>query len=152
MALFRRKNSSTSWIDITFDGRRIQRTTGTDNNPQAQEYHDRVKTELWEQKRLGTKPRKTWKEAVVRYLKEKAGQKATLNTDLVHLRWLDPHLSDRYLDEISKDVIAQITEARKKQYSIPRKKGPDRVINPSPATINRTLEIIRCILRLAKDE
>lgn len=151
MALYRRKDSTTWWIDITFGGKRIQRSTGTESKQLAQELHDKLKTELWEQKRLGTKPRRTWKEAAVRYVSEKQ-QKVTLNTDLSHLRWLDPHLSGKYLDEINKDLIAEITEARRKQYSIPRDKGPDRVINPKPATVNRTLEIIRCILRLARDE
>ncbi|HEU0187471.1 MAG TPA: site-specific integrase [Gallionellaceae bacterium] len=151
MPLFRRKNSTTWWIDITINGERIQRSAGTDNKQQAQEFHDRLKTELWEQKRLGVKPRRTWKEAVVRYAEEKAG-KATLNTDMSHLRWLDRYLSDKRLDEINKDLIAEITKARKLPYSIPRSKGPDRIINPKPATINRTLEIIRCVLRLARDE
>lgn len=151
MPLFRRKGSQIWWADFTIGGKRIQRTTGTDNKQQAQELHDRLKTELWEQQRLGTKPRRTWKEAVVRYSSEKS-HKASFDTDLSHLRWLNRFLSDKYLDEISKDFIAEICEERKKPYSIPRKKGPDRFINPKPATINRTLEIIRSILRLARDE
>lgn len=151
MPLFRRKNSTIWWIDITIDGKRIQRTSGTENKQQAQEFHDRLKTELWEQKRLGTKARRTWQEAAVRYAEEKA-EKTTLNTDLSHFRWLDAHLSDKYLDEINKDLIAEITKIRKLPYSIPRAKGPDRQIDPKPATVNRTLEIIRAVLRLARDD
>lgn len=151
MPLFRRKKSTIWWIDITANGRRLQRSTGTENKQQAQEFHDRLKTELWEQKRLGTKPRRTWQEAVIRYTEEKAG-KTSLNSDLSHFRWLDPYLSDKYLDEINKDLIAELTKARKLPYSIPRAKGPDRKIEPTPATVNRTLEIIRCVLRLARDE
>lgn len=151
MPLFRRKNSSIWWIDITINGNRIQQSAGTENKQQAQELHDRVKNQYWEQKRLGTKPRKSWKEAVVRYVEEKSG-KSTLDADMAHLRWLDSYLSAKFLDEISKDLIAEITKARKQQYSIPRSKGPDRIINPKAATVNRTLEIIRCILRLARDE
>lgn len=151
MPLFRRKNSTTWWIDITIDGKRIQRTTGTDNKQQAQEFHDRLKTELWEQKRLGTKPRRSWQEAAVRYAAEKA-HKTSLDTDLSHFRWLDRFMSDKYLDEIGKDLIAEITEARKQPYSISRAKGPARHIEPKPATVNRTLEIIRSVLRLARDD
>jgi integrase len=151
MPLFRRKNSPIWWVDFTINGKRIQRTTGTENKQQAQEFHDRFKTDLWEQKRLGTKPRRTWQEATLRYAEEKA-DKASFNTDLSHLRWLDRFLSDKHLDEISKDLIAEITKVRKQPYSIPRIKGPDRHIDPKPATVNRTLEIIRCILRLARDE
>ncbi len=151
MPIYRRKNSTTWWIDITIDGKRIQRSTSTENRQQAQEFHDRLRTELWEHKRLGTKPRRTWQEAVVRYAEEKA-EKATLETDMSHLRWLDRHLSSKYLDEIDKELIAALTKIRKQPYSIPRKKGPDRKIDPKPATVNRTLEIIRSILRLARDE
>lgn len=151
MPLFRRKNSTTWWIDITIDGKRIQRTSGTENKQQAQEFHDRLKTELWEQKRLGTKPRRSWQEAAVRYAAEKA-HKASLDTDLSHFRWLDRFLSQKYLDEINKDLIAEIIENRKLPYSIPRIKGPDRQICPKPATVNRTLEIIRSVLRLARDD
>lgn len=151
MPLFRRNNSPIWWVDFTIDGKRIQRSTGTDNKELAQELHDRLKTDLWEQRRLGTKQRRTWQEAAVRYATEKA-HKASLNTDLSHFRWLDKYLSDKYLDEISKDLIAEITEARKQPYSIPRLKGPARYIEPKPATINRTLEIIRSVLRLARDD
>jgi integrase len=151
MPLFRRKDSTIWWIDITIDGKRIQQSSGTKNKQQAQELHDRLKTESWEQKRLGTKPRRTWKEAVVEYLAEKADKK-TLDTDKSHLRWLDAHLSKKYLDEINKELINEIVKIRRLPYSIPRIKGPDRLITPKPATINRTMEILRCILRLARDE
>jgi len=151
MPLFQRNNSTIWWIDFTIDGKRIQRTTGTSDKQQAQEIHDRLKVELWEQKRLGTKPRKSWKEAVLRYSAEKS-TKASFASDLSHLRWLDLHLSEKYLDEITKDLISEITEARKCPYSIPRSKGPARYIEPSAGTVNRTLEIIRSILRLARDD
>jgi hypothetical protein len=40
MPLFRRKNSPIWWVDFTINGKRIQRTTGTENKQQAQEFHD----------------------------------------------------------------------------------------------------------------
>jgi integrase len=151
MSIFRRKSSTIWWVDITIDGNRIQRSTGTETETQAQEFHDRLKAQLREQKRLGIKPRRTWKEAAVRYVAEKS-QKASLVADISHLRWLDQFLSNKYLDEINKDLIGKITEARKCPYRIPRKNGSHRDLNPKPATVNRTLEIIRSVLRLAKDD
>jgi hypothetical protein len=52
---------------------------------------------LWDQARLGIKPRHTWKEAVVRYLAE-TSHKASQASDKTHLRWLDRFLTGRTLD------------------------------------------------------
>ena len=151
MSLYKRKDSNIWWYELKgSDGKRIQRTTGTEVRELAEELHDRLKVQFWEQKRLGVKVRRTWQEAVVRYLSEKSG-KTTLSTDKSHLRWLDSFLADKYLDEINRDLIAEITIARLKSYQIPREKGPARKIEPKPSTVNRTLEIIRSILRMARD-
>jgi len=48
---------------------------------------------------LGAKPRYFWKDAVIRWLTEQ-GHKKSIETDKVHLRGLDKHLSDVYLDEL----------------------------------------------------
>ena len=152
MSLFKRKDSPSWWIELTApDGRRIQQSTRTADKLKAQELHDKLKAQIWDQKRLGVKPRKSWQEAVLRYLSEKA-QKSTLEADKAHLKWLDPFLRGKHLDEISRDLIADISYARQKPYEIPRKKGPPRKIAPQPTTVNRTLEIIRAILRKARDD
>lgn len=151
MSLYKRKNSKIWWYELTdASGERIQRSTGTEVKELAQELHDRLKAQFWEQKRLGIKARRTWQEAVFRYLSEKS-EKKSLDTDKSHLRWLDKYLANKYLDEISNDLIAEITIERQQPYEIPRDKGPTRKITPKPSTINRTLEIIRAILRLARD-
>lgn len=80
MSLFKRKDSSCWWVKITLDGRKVQRSTGTDDKTQAQEFHDRLKAQLWEQHRLGVKARRSWKEAVVRWLEETA-EKVTHRED-----------------------------------------------------------------------
>ena len=152
MSLFRRKDSPNWWVDIrTSDGRRVQSSTGTSDTRRAQEYHDRLKAQIWDQARLGLKPRHGWREAVVRWIHEKQ-HKATLDDDRAHLRWLDPYLGSSRLDEIDIDMIAEITQARRQPYEIPRSKGPVRRIAPSPATVNRTLEVLRAILHKARDE
>jgi integrase len=158
MSLYRRKDSPCWWVDIRCpDGRRIQSSTGTSDKRRAQEYHDRLKTQTqtqtqaWDQARLGFKPRRSWREAVVRWVQEKQ-EKATLKDDQGHLRWLDPYLGSKMLDEIDIDLIAEITRIRREPYEIPRLKGPVRRIKPSAATVNRTLEVVRAILRKARDE
>ena len=152
MSLYRRKNSPYWWIDVVdVRGGRVQQSTGTANRIRAQEFHDRVRVRMWDQKRLGVRPSYTWDEAVVRWLNEKA-EKATLRDDKAHLRWLDQHLRGKTLETIDRNLIGEITRARKQPYSIARKKGPARQICPTPATVNRTLEIVRAILRRARDD
>jgi integrase/thioredoxin reductase len=83
--------------------------------------------------KLGEKPRHTWNDAVVKWLKEST-HKATIDIDKIHLRWLDRYLGGKYLDEISRVLVDRITDA----------KLAEGVTN---ATVNRTLEILRAILR-----
>jgi integrase len=137
MPLFKR--SSTWWVDVIApNGERIRRTTGTDSKTLAQEFHDNLKAELWRVSKLGDRPRRTWNEAVVRWLKEQA-HKATIETDKIHLRWLDPHLTGKCLDAISRSKIDKITEARLAE-------------DVSNATVNRMLEVLRAILRRCANE
>lgn len=137
MPLFKR--GSTWWVDVIApNGERIRRTTGTDSKILAQEFHDNLKAELWRVSKLGDRPRRTWNEAVVRWLKEQA-HKATIETDKIHLRWLDQHLNGKHLDVISRLMIDKITEARIAE-------------DVSNATVNRMLEVLRAILRRCANE
>lgn len=80
MSIYKRKD--TWWIQYTApNGERIQRTAGTKNRQEAQELHDRLKAEAWRVKNVGAKPRYTWQDAVVRWVKEQ-GHKNSINTDI----------------------------------------------------------------------
>ena len=108
MSLFKRKDSPYWWVKITpRSGPPIQRSTGTADKVGAQEYHDKLKASLWEQERLGIKPKRSWREAVVRWLEE-TSEKATHQEDKRKLLWLHVHLGDLNLDEITLDVIDRI--------------------------------------------
>jgi Site-specific recombinase XerD len=135
MSLYKRKDSSVWWIKLSVNGRRLQKSTGTDDRKAAQEYHDRLKTELWEQSRLGVKPGYLWQEAVVRWLTE-TEHKASQHTDKIRLRWLDAYLRDVSLKDINRDKLDELVKAKK----------AEGVAN---ATINRTLALVRSILRRA---
>jgi hypothetical protein len=52
MAIYRPKESSLWWLDVTIGGRRIRESTGTEDRRKAQEYHDKLKAQIWEQQRL----------------------------------------------------------------------------------------------------
>ena len=137
MSIYKRKE--TWWIQFTApDGHRVQQTAGTLNKQEAQELHDRLKAEAWRVKNLGDKPRYTWQEAVIRWLNEQ-GHKKSIETDKVRLRWLDKHLYNTCLDEITKTRIDAIKSAKQNE-------------GVSNATVNRTLALLRSILNRAKQD
>lgn len=133
------KRGQTWWVDfVAANGERIRRSTGTAELALAQEYHDRLKVEYWRIHRLGEKVRHTWNEAVVRWIKEQS-HKATIETDKIHLRWLDRFLKDRFLDVINRDLLDRIVDAKVSE-------------GVSNATVNRVLEVLRAILRKCVNE
>ncbi len=134
-----RKRGGLWWFDFrTPAGERVRRSAGTADKALAQELHDRLKAEAWRVAKLGERPRRRWNDAVVRWLKE-AAHKATVESDKAHLRWLDRFLGGRDLDEISRGLIDRITDARVAE-------------GVSNATVNRTLEVVRAILRKCVNE
>ena len=104
MSLYQRKDSPNWWVKFTHNGRTIQRSAGTSDKSKAQEYHDKLKSSLWEQQRLGIKPSRTWKEAVVRWLAE-TSDKTTHREDIRKLRWLDSMLGGFTLDQVIRDRV-----------------------------------------------
>lgn len=136
MSLYKRGN--TWWGRFTApNGERIRRSAGTEDKQLAQEYHDQLKVDLWRIHRLGEKPRRTWQDAVVRWMKD-TDTKADHRKDLAKLKWFDQFLRDRYLDEIDRDLIDHIGATKKHEASA--------------STANRYLALLRAILRMARDE
>lgn len=138
MSLYQRKDSSYWWIKLTVMGRTVQSSTGTTERLKAQEYHDRLKVQLWEEVRLGRKPRRSWQDSAGRWLVE-TSEKATHREDKVKLRWLHLYLGNSMLDEITLDVIDRIRTAKLKEKA-------------TKPTVNRYLALIRSILIRARDE
>ena len=138
MSLFKRKDSPYYWLKLTVKGRCLQRSTGTTDKQKAQEYHDKLKTQMWEESRLGIKPVHVWDEAVVRWLKERQ-HKATHKEDITQLRRVDKFLRGRPLTEINRDLIDKVKDARIAE-------------GVSNGTVNRTMEVVRAVLNRARDE
>lgn len=77
----------------------------------------------------------TWDDAVARWIHEQS-HKASLKTDLMHFRWLNPILSGQQLRMIDRSYIEKIKQ--KKVDS-----------GASNATVNRVLALLRSVLRRA---
>jgi hypothetical protein len=93
---------------------------------------------LWDQERLGIKPSRTWNEAVVRYLAE-TSHKASQVADKAHLRWVDRFLGGMTLGAIDRELLDRIHSARAAEGA-------------ANSTVNRTMEVIRAVLRRAANE
>lgn len=138
MSLFKR--GKTWWVRFTpASGQQIRRSAKTTNKQQAQEFLDRLKADYWRVQQLGDKPKRQWQEAVERWLQEKKGIKTTYINDVRCLRWLHPFLFDKYLDEINRDDVDQIIQARLAE-------------GVKNATVNRMMETMRAILRKAEKD
>jgi len=106
MALWKR--AGIYYVKLTApDGTLLRRSTGTTDRTKAEEYHDKLKAELWDLARLKRKPKRTWDEAALRWLKEMAHKKS-YRGDVQRIRWFTPHLRGKRLDQVSRDMIDRI--------------------------------------------
>jgi len=137
MSLYRRTGSPYWWVRFTHNGRRIQQSAGTADRLKALQYHDRLKSLLWDQERLGAKPSRSWNDAVIRWLKE-TKHKATHAGDVAKLRWLDRYLRGKALEHITRDLLSGIADTKARESST--------------ATANRYMALVRAILRKAMHE
>lgn len=135
MSLYKRRDSRIWWAAIRLpDGSRVCRSTGTAKRQEAQEWLDRLRSDLWRVHHLGERPSYSWQQAVVRWCQEKT-HKATADEDRRKFQWLDQFLVGRLLHTITRDEIQAIGEAKAQQSS--------------RATANRYLALVRAVLRRA---
>lgn len=133
MSLYKR--GSTWWIDFTTpSGERIRRSAETSSKAEAQELYDTLRMQSWRVVKLGDKPKRTWDDAAYKWLME-TQYKKTHHQDMATISWLQQYFRGKYLDSLTRDVIAKVGELKLKKTS--------------PATANRLLALIRAILRKA---
>ena len=126
------KRGDTWYADITTaNGKRIRRTLGTTNKQAAEELHDKLKYQQWRIDRIGEKPKHSWDEACIRWLKEK-GHKKSIEEDKRMIRQLTV-LRGMMLDDITRDLVMNAVAN----------------FGETPATKNRHISIVRAILNRA---
>lgn len=125
-----RKRGDHWHVDIKApDGTRIRHSTGTTNKAQAQEYHDKLKHDLWQQARLGVTPDVLWEDAAARYLKEIEDKKSYRDMRR-HIKFWTTHFRGVPIKDITRVEVARIVEAH----------------TDTPATRNRYVATIRALL------
>lgn len=137
--IYRRPNSRYWWIDTTLpNGQRLRGSTKTEDRQQAEAYLAKLRHEAFQSAFLGVKPKRTWQEAVVRYLAVKTNLRSIEDVRRI-CRMLDPYLKALTLDQITGDVVWSIVQGELGKGN-------------KPATVNRYLATVRSLLRMARDE
>lgn len=125
-------------IDKTIDGQRICESTGTSSFQEAERYLIR-RLELVRQATVyGVRPKRTFREAAVKFVEEN-GHKASLRTDIMTIKQLDPYIGMLNLEAIHMGSMQGFIQARRKEGVKTR-------------TINYGLQLVRHILNLAASE
>lgn len=143
-------------------GERIKESLRTKDKRQAQELHDRRKSEFWRIDRLGDFPDVTFDEACLRWLQEKADKKS-LDTDKVWIAFWLEHFEGVRLKDIQEPKIyaavsgmknrnSRTAYERKAQKATRLGKTIEAFVDKpvSAATKSRALAMIKSILRAAE--
>jgi len=132
------------WVDLrTPGGERVRRSTGTSTRKAAQEYHDRLKADLWRQARLGETPQYTFEQAAVRFLREYEGHKSHA-THKRHITYWRGQFAGRTIASLTTNEIKDALPTH-----VVRKHQTKRKVKP--ATRNRHLSTIRRMLNLCRE-
>lgn len=142
MSIRKNKQSGIYWVDITPpSGQRIRRSTGTTDKQQAQEYHDRLKVEMWRVHKLGDKPKHSFEEACIQFLKASEGQ-SDYRTKVRHVQYWRDIFAHRTICSLTTEEVRNGLPTHKIRKGLPP-------LKLKPATRNRYLASIRRILSLA---
>lgn len=138
-------------IDKEIYGQRISRSTGTADIKEAIAVLDCLKEEARKAMIFGVRPKRTFKEAAIKYIKEEEIRgKKTLKTEVGYINGLMPFIGDMSLDSIHDGTL--------EKYVIVKKTIPFRMGHPekgkrkklrSDRSINYALKVLSQILKRA---
>lgn len=120
------------WLDAQIDGKRIRKSLKTGDPKMAEEAHTRELAEFYRTRKFKERPKKTFKEATERWLKEKA-HKASLSDDQDKIDYFMPKLGSKYLADLDRNTI---------EDALPQ--------DVKPSTRNRYRALMSGILRAAE--
>lgn len=134
------------WYAIMLKGKLHRGSCRTEDEQDAQEYHDRLKAEIWRGRVVGDRVRRSVKEAIERFLKEHEHKRSSRDDLRIGLWWMAQLQAQgvRYLDEVKPDVVRDIRDAELGREGV---RGPIK-----PATVNRKVAFIRSVVNAAAKE
>ncbi|MRR49329.1 MAG: site-specific integrase [Rhodocyclaceae bacterium] len=112
---YKRSGTRKWWIVV----KGVRQSSGTEDYEDAAALENRLNLEVWKQQHMGVKPPKSWKEAVVKYLKERQ-HKPSYDTIVQRLGWWSPYLKGIHdLRNITRDMIDQILTRHRTVTALP---------------------------------
>lgn len=141
-----RKDEKSGIWQIDFrapSGERVRCSAETSDRKAAQEYHDKLKADLWRRDKLGEMPDRVFGEAAVRFLRESAGQR-DYATKQRHVAYWREKFTGRPVRSLTSDDIVDALPT----HRIHQKKAPTPLTG---TTLNRYLSTIRRMLNLCVD-
>jgi len=139
------------YIDKDVSGKRISGPTGTTKIKEAEAILNQKIAEARKAIHFGVRPRRTFQEAVNKYIKEEElNGKASLDTEIGYIDTLLPFIGQMPLDSIHNDTLAKYKETRKKEPYLAgcAKKGKTKKRRKNQ-TINYGLKLVSQILKRA---
>ncbi len=99
----------TWYIDIATPAGRLRESLKTTDRKRAQQLHDKLKHEMWDQEKLGKGPSKTWGEALDQYGKDYTGR--TWDTVKYRLKRLALYIDkDTQLVQIRANLVQKVRD------------------------------------------
>ncbi|WP_390900670.1 tyrosine-type recombinase/integrase [Serratia ficaria] len=149
---------------FTPTGKRIRRSLGTADKKQAQELHDKLKSEAWRVDELGDLPVRSFEEACLRWLDEKEN-KRSLDDDKVKMEFFITKFSGRDIGTITGEevtrIVSKMTDRNHKRKWLIRRDAAIRDGKAIPdfkekalsaGTKSHYLSFMRSLLRAAANE
>jgi integrase len=138
MSIFLR--NKTWWYTITVKGKVFRGSCKTEDKPQASEYHDRIRAEIWRGRVVKDLQKRTLVEAIDRFLKERSYKRSYKDDERSGQWWKEQFSSAqvRLLEEVTPDVVRDIRDEELKRVK--------------PATVNRKLAFLRSVILTAHRE
>lgn len=143
MSIRKDKKSGIYFVDFrTSSGERVRCSTRTSDRKEAQEYHDKLKSQCWRQSQLGEAPERLFEEGAVEFLTNHKDS-ASYETKAMHIQYWRGKFAGRTLRSLTAEEIkANLPKESAHQY----KKGP-----VSNATKNRYLATLKTMLNECVD-
>ena len=146
--LIKPKDSPFWYCDIEHKGRRIRRSSKTEDKQEAQEWHDALAHSLWRNAQLGEalpEPEvapKTWGDAALKWAttKSRKGKERSVS-EMARLVWISSHWKGKPLEDIDRHLFNELMEDRDEDFE-------DEVTN---GTVARYRSQIMAILNVAVD-
>ncbi|WP_405200791.1 tyrosine-type recombinase/integrase [Actinobacillus pleuropneumoniae] len=105
MSIYKRKDSAIWWVDVvTPSGSRIRRSSKTAIKKQAQEFHDKLKSQLWDVEILNKSPDRYFEEALLLFLKDGQGQKR-FDSKQAHAQYFRERFHGRTLKSLTSEEL-----------------------------------------------